>query len=617
MDTDLKVVPQSAHEYAECSNAGICNRTSGICDCFEGFTGAGCQRMTCPGHPSECSGHGTCQTLRRIASMDHRSTYDLWSKNTIQGCVCDKGYFGGDCSLRPCKYGLDPLYLDDISTIQIPSYFITVLTTSDYYDFTDRMNQPQAGYYRIKVFDAYGQGYLTSYVRAGASCAELVLALENTRAIPSGQTACFERTFMDKDPLTPTSAWRIRYDALYQYYFTGTKSYEISSRPAIDTFGYENSGATNKSTDTLLSGKLYFLQFFGNVGNFQQPELNTHTFDGMQSSLQSVNGEVVARTWTNGMQGFTHDYFADRCEGVTTQVMVSDGEGFLWGKFFSGEALTACLSPQDPTKTGSMYEPYFIKLVRSQADQRDGGIMAAVYFDPNTDFVSGAGERNAFSQIKGAWRLLNPVYSLDSDIALYDVFASHGVLRMTDQHAGVAFSFGSNLLHTYNMSFDQEGKTYDGDISCDSYRVGPGKSTSQYACLDKNDLFVVLNPRNGADNPPFLNLYTAKSIRKLPVDKVLGTVKQFDQVDSNKALNPNGTLTSRYLITTDLNLNWASTAVGPSTFHIYKFVPNITNTYEYVSQCSNRGVCNNFEGTCDCFFGYAGEACQEQNTVLA
>lgn len=35
-----------AHVNAECSNAGICNRGSGQCECFNGFTGHACQRST-------------------------------------------------------------------------------------------------------------------------------------------------------------------------------------------------------------------------------------------------------------------------------------------------------------------------------------------------------------------------------------------------------------------------------------------------------------------------------------------------------------------------------------------------------------------------------------------
>ena len=34
----------SAHRDLECSNAGICDRSSGLCKCFDGFAGSACQR---------------------------------------------------------------------------------------------------------------------------------------------------------------------------------------------------------------------------------------------------------------------------------------------------------------------------------------------------------------------------------------------------------------------------------------------------------------------------------------------------------------------------------------------------------------------------------------------
>jgi hypothetical protein len=70
----------TAHNSAECSDRGICDRILGRCVCAAGFEGAACQRMKCP---NDCSGHGTCTTMERLASKldsfplsDIRTTYE-------------------------------------------------------------------------------------------------------------------------------------------------------------------------------------------------------------------------------------------------------------------------------------------------------------------------------------------------------------------------------------------------------------------------------------------------------------------------------------------------------------------------------------------------------------
>jgi hypothetical protein len=42
------VATDTAHQLIECSNAGVCNRRLGTCECFEGFVGSSCQRLACP-----------------------------------------------------------------------------------------------------------------------------------------------------------------------------------------------------------------------------------------------------------------------------------------------------------------------------------------------------------------------------------------------------------------------------------------------------------------------------------------------------------------------------------------------------------------------------------------
>jgi len=120
----------------ECSNKGTCNRDDGTCSCFPGYEGNACQRASCP---NACSGHGTCETIKELAedkedgdlskgayafngfASDHAGigdlsgvgyiTYELWDKTLTMGCKCDPGYTGPDCSLKLCRYGVDPLFI--------------------------------------------------------------------------------------------------------------------------------------------------------------------------------------------------------------------------------------------------------------------------------------------------------------------------------------------------------------------------------------------------------------------------------------------------------------------------------------------------------------------------
>ena len=115
----------------ECSDRGMCMYATGLCECFEGFTGAACQRSACP---RKCSGHGRCVTVTDLSIQDNAIpfvpafSYDdgisksAWDADKMQGCVCDSAWeaglgdgqtqqtswFGMDCSSRACPSGDDP-----------------------------------------------------------------------------------------------------------------------------------------------------------------------------------------------------------------------------------------------------------------------------------------------------------------------------------------------------------------------------------------------------------------------------------------------------------------------------------------------------------------------------
>lgn len=95
-----------AHPEAECSNKGICDRSTGLCDCFYGYDGIACQRHECP---DNCNHRGSCFPERMLAEKNGRAYNQPWDASKALGCVCDIGYRGPACELQECPTEYDPL----------------------------------------------------------------------------------------------------------------------------------------------------------------------------------------------------------------------------------------------------------------------------------------------------------------------------------------------------------------------------------------------------------------------------------------------------------------------------------------------------------------------------
>ena len=111
---------------------GLCDRSTGVCNCRSGFGGAACDMMLCPigtissdaaaytyssisSLTQPCSGRGRCLSLRQISLYQDFTTYlgytsySGWDMDMIHGCLCDTGWEGVGCEKRSCPKGDDPL----------------------------------------------------------------------------------------------------------------------------------------------------------------------------------------------------------------------------------------------------------------------------------------------------------------------------------------------------------------------------------------------------------------------------------------------------------------------------------------------------------------------------
>jgi len=650
-DSDLQVLENSAHYYMECSNKGKCDRSTGVCACYDGYDGVACQRASCPGYPNSCSGHGVCKTIKQLAAADNDNVYALWDKDTTMGCYCDHGYFGPDCSQRTCKAGVDPLYLDDTSTIKYSIFdFATLVDRDDSGNnklFSDGQFVNKQGYWAIRFFDYAGEDWVTGPIVAGAECSDVVEALENlpNNVIPPGKTFC-TRTEQVTDS-QPQGAWDSgnSYDAqhpatspnLHNHPYKISYNLDIweastspllgAVSPYLEASSYgDSSSADSKAgapSNIYLYGYIYRIKFYGNPGKLAEPKIEIY-LDGKRPSLVAAStagvggdGKVITKVWTDGQQGEFNDYFADHCDGVTVTIDTSNRQ---FASLTSDETklLKRCLGDSDFDTSnnhdvynwdyGSFLYPHLIKLVRSVTTVVDGGYYVALWYDNDND----------------VFNLVNPFTPPDGyETDEYEIYTTKGTFALTSNQSQAVFSFASNSIYTVNTTYDVAAPAdpsdtrfdpYDGDISCEIGNNNANKLLHIFHCVNKTDIITPLAWDIPTGNPGYINLYTAERLVHTPL--------RYDPAylyGSDHTANDGLGLGSHFLthiINTDISTNWGSLVYGGEpTFHIYKFFPAKASTYNYVAPCSNRGICDNGLGVCSCFPGYTNDNCDTQSSL--
>jgi len=499
-DTDLGIQAQSAHYYMECSNKGTCDRGTGECNCFDGFDGASCQRASCP---NSCSGHGVCKTIEALAKSDGDNIYKLWDRQSTMGCECDASYFGSDCSQRECKHGIDPLYFDDSSTVKYSTFNFVVAATEHksgdasanaealatvFHDGT-LPHTTNTGEWAIRFYDAHGEDWLTQPLKAGASCASVVAALEAlpNDVIPKDHTICtlaasdaagtygtpneldfdgdttndnFESALDTAGGAQADKKRQVNFKSAFwettlpQSFAAAMKAKHSKGFVSSTEQGFPSSySGADVYTPIKTVGYVYRIKFYGNPGKLKEPEIEIY-LDGKRPSILTQTGyTMITRVYTDGQQGESEDYFADHCDGVTATInkgALDGSDNYLYNSYhYLGLSdseialLKACLGGSDDDDTnnvetynwdwGNPIFPHLIKLVRTTTVYTDGGYYAAVVWKNTGGSFK---EKSGDAGNAGGFILVNPFKSLDTDGSpygtdLYDIYTTKGTLALT------------------------------------------------------------------------------------------------------------------------------------------------------------------------------------------
>ncbi len=645
-DIDGNVLTNTAHEYVECSNKGYCDRKTGLCDCFNGYEGIACNRMSCPRNPSEygnnevCSGHGTCLTASELALRDANNAYKLWDEDASMGCLCDPGYTGSACEQRSCKLGYDPVYFP-WSPQRYSNWSYVIATTSS--------TASISGNYSLVFYDSFGEDWKTRPISYDATCQQVTEALESlpNRVIQLGTVRCLK--------------WSSYQDIEYA-------EEPILLRP------------------NPYYGIKYTLTFPANPGMLSMPVIDVY-LDGKRPTITSNEGGAPVRSfvYANGFSGETDDLVTKYCEGVditikrysdgityydylsdltpletrllsrclgqsdsgeNPNVLETDGDGKTSGRTYSAEGVV-----QGEAYTwdyGTLYNPHLIRLVdlslspvtdicpgEMNAERSSSGDATITCSMPEGYKPAAFYAPVIYDPDVGRFKLLTKAGMDYSTTTKFAVYATDGYLQMTSEAAAVVtnsqtpyssivyvtnttrtlgtqvegsksrVSYAARVAKARNVTVEEVSIGYDGDIFCEN--MGKNGVDIDHMlvidCVEKNDIVFIFDPtllqRSLVTNPAYMNMYRVKRLRKRPLSEYI----EYSDLPRNEIVLDKP-ITSPYRVEDN------------DRARLYVFHPSVSTTFTYVSSCSNRGMCDNETGLCKCFPGYVGDDCSIINEFV-
>jgi hypothetical protein len=624
--TSGQVLSNTAHAYAECSNRGYCSRGEGLCVCLDGFEGSDCGRVSCPAafNGDVCSGHGICYSARKLAALDNSNKYELWDRHNSQGCHCDAGYYGADCSLRRCPVGYDPIYAASLSR-----------GSKRYSAWTYTLHVPSAGAsitgsYAIGFHDVYGETWRTRPLRPDSSCAEVVASLEDlpNDAIPDGSVRCVKKEWAVFDDLSPIKlpSSGAFYGVKYSLAFTmnpgilkqiSINRYLDASRPTLystergspmDAFVYPESGVFGETTDHFNGrciGVLFKLKSLGATAGSGEwtvlYDLNKIETIRLKRCLHLSGGGVNNTLLT--------EYFND--------------EEFQWEVGSAQSPHLVRIVPLYGVPEDSVQSTLFAGPRRGVGNATDGkelddssqythdypGFLAALVFDPLSEQFRLYNRFDAATMGGGGLEVEYAVHTTEGSLVLSAekariVTRSNVKFRDSDSdatlalHGVYAFAVASNASRSpfYTLPF-VDCETFFADTSGVYTKSQQSTLRKDVNCIEKGDNLLFFDTGPLRVNPAQLGMYKVDRISRLKRDLLTDIVE----------IKLNMGLTS----------SWDEGGEGEGRAYIFRPVLEGDGSYEYVSECAGRGHCDAESGVCACFTGYGGSSCSLQSHLIS
>ena len=663
----------TAHAYSECGNKGMCDRKSGECECFPGYEGAGCQRASCP--DPTCSGHGTCMSAADLALADHDNVYRLWDKDVSMGCKCEPGFTGPACADKMCKYGVDPLYDDDeMMSIRAPTARVIMtfdnssLTTEAGPSYPDwsLLKNPDflSGTYAIKFYDVFGEDYQTAPLDVYATCDQVSAALEAlpNSVIPANSVRCEDVIMTDDSSIEKPST--VAYDLLFEENPGDLKPIEVNqfldgTRPTL----YVTNGNSSTKMDFDVDVTVY-PNFHGISGEFtdyfadycdgvvftiaSQDRASVLPYFGVLEDLSVAEKKLLKRCLgdadgdsDNNVEVYDWDYGSHNSTYHPHIVKVaphpSSGANPKIDVFDAGKFHLLYFQERDQIKVadglgGTFYTSGIVE------KGRDG-------WEEQRDYI-------IFTTEGTATILANGTAEPDNN----EVRWEDNRLAVDHNPITAYFEKGSDIVYT-----SQDVSCYSGATTRDSMAQNrlPNYDASAYqdlgmshhfeilnACLEKGDKVFLFNNQIAAYND---NAYT-EDVSKTDGDKHfsqnVGNMYEIVKIGVNPTSRTTHIVEDRFYFVVDKVINWdgsltmareslTSAAVGGDAYNEYtddallqepndqhvglqmvvKFEPAATGNYEYVRECSGRGLCDGSSGLCECFTGYTNDNCDQQSAL--